>query len=106
MSMQDFKERTHKILDQLESRIAEMKVDIANIAEDAKIEYAEQIEKLSCLRDELADKLNQFDSITDSKWSVIRESASSFFETVSDSWKDNYAKVVEAFKKEKEKQEE
>lgn len=105
MNKQEFKEKIHKVLDQLESRISEMKVDIANIAEDAKIEYAEQIEKLSSLRDDLADKLNQFDSVTDSKWSVIRESASSFFETVSDSWKDNYAKVVEAFKKDKEKQE-
>ncbi len=101
MNMEDFKARTYKILDQLESRIAEMKVDITNIAEDAKIEYADQIEKLSRLRDDLAEKLAQFDSVTDSKWSVIRESASSFFKTVAESWKYNYAKIVDAFEKER-----
>lgn len=102
MNKQEFKERTHKLLDQLEERIAEMKVDIANIAEDAKIEYAEQIEKLSSLRDDLAEKLNQFEAVADSKWDIIKEGASNFFEAVAEAWKENYAKVVNSFRKEKE----
>ena len=101
MNKQEFRERSYKILDQLESRIAEMKADIADIADDAKIEYAEQIEKFSHLRDDLANKLSRFDAVAESKWSVIREGASSFFNTVAESWKENYAKVVESFKKEK-----
>lgn len=102
MNKQEFKQKTQEILDQLEAKIDEMKVGVANVAEEAKEEYAEQLDKLGKLKEDLTDRLNRFDTIADSKWDVVKESAANFFETVSGSWKDNYAKVVEAFKKAKE----
>lgn len=102
MNKQEFKLKTQEILDQLEAKIEEMKKGIGNIADDAKEEYQEQMQKLGALKDELSEKLNSFDEIADNKWDVVKESAANFFGSVSEAWKENYSKVMEAFKKAKE----
>lgn len=102
MNKQEFKQRTQEILDQLDAKIDEMKQGVANIAEDAKEEYAEQIEKLKGLKNELSEKLGKFDDVTENKWDVVKESATSFFSKVGEAWKEDFERVRQAFKKEEE----
>ncbi|HHT29445.1 MULTISPECIES: hypothetical protein [Petrimonas] len=99
MIKQEFRQRAQEILDQLEEKIDEMKQGISNIAEEARDEYAEQLEKLKSLRDELAEKLTTFDDIAESRWDVVRESAISFFSKVSEAWKEDFERVKQAFRK-------
>ena len=100
MNKQEFKQKTQEILDQLDAKIDEMKQGISNIAEDAKDEYAEQIEKQKSLKDELSEKLGKFDDVAENKWDVVKESAASFFSKVGEAWKEDFERVKQAFKKE------
>ncbi len=106
MNKQEFKNKTQEVLNQLDARIEELKTGIANVADDAKEEYNQQIEKLKGLKAEMAEKLAKFDEIAESKWDVVKESASNFFSQVGDAWKENYGRVSEAFKKGSDKGEE
>ncbi len=99
MNKYEFKQKTQEVLDQLEAKIEEMKRGVENIADDAREEYAEQMDKLGALKDELSEKLGKFDEIAESKWDVVRDSASHFFASVSEAWKEDFGKVRVAFKK-------
>lgn len=100
MKSDDFKQKTHKVLDELAEHIERLEQKAGEIAEDAKVEYYEQLEYLKNTRDRLSSKLNEYEIIADDKWDVIKESAANFFGTVSESWKENFANLSEAFKKE------
>ena len=102
MNKQEFKQKTQEILDQLDAKIDEMKQGVANIAEDAKEEYAEQIEKLKGLKNELSEKLGKFDDVAENKWDVVKESATSFFAKVGEAWKEDFERVKQAFIKDAE----
>ena len=69
------------------------------IADEAKEEYREQLDNLKGIRDNLATKLQEYENVADDKWEVIRESAGDFFTTVSNSWKENRERVMDAFNK-------
>jgi hypothetical protein len=101
MKKEEFKQKAHDVLDELVEYIAKLENKAGEIAEDAKEEYREQLDNLKGIRDNLSTKLEEYESIADSKWDVIKESAGSFFASVGESWKENYTKVAEAFKKEK-----
>lgn len=45
--------------------------------------------------------MDEYENVGDNKWNVVKESAGSFFASVSDSWKENFGKVAGAFKKDK-----
>ena len=100
MKKDDFKQKTHELLDELKEFIENMEQKADEIADDAKEGYYKQLKNLKEIRDNLAAKLDEYEGITDTKWNVIKESAEDFFESVVDSWKKNFSRVTEAFKKE------
>lgn len=100
MKKDDFKQRTHKILDELVEHIEKLEQKVDDIAEDAKEEYSEQLEKLKGIRDNLSTKLDEYEKIADSKWDIVKERAGNFFEDISKSWKDNFTNVSDVFRKE------
>ncbi|HLW09083.1 MAG TPA: hypothetical protein VKX35_01685 [Fermentimonas sp.] len=100
MKKDDFKQKTNELLDELKDFINNLEQKADEIAEDAKEEYYEQLDNLKGIRDNLATKLDEYENIADTKWDVIKDSAVSFFGSVSESWKENFKKAVEAFKKE------
>ncbi|NMB05298.1 MAG: hypothetical protein GX976_02840 [Bacteroidales bacterium] len=100
MKREEFKQKTHQVIDELAETISRLEARAGEIAEDAKEEYKEQLEKLRELRDSLSEKLGEYDMLSDSKWDVVRESAGNFFTTVAEAWRDNFGKVSDAFKKE------
>jgi ElaB/YqjD/DUF883 family membrane-anchored ribosome-binding protein len=101
MRKEEFKQKTHEVLDELSDYIARLEDKADDIAEDAKEEYREQLEKLRGIKENLSSKLDEFESVADGKWDVVKESAGNFFASVADSWKENFGKVAETFKKEK-----
>ena len=100
MKKDDFKQKTYELLDELKEFINNLEHKADEIADDAKEAYYEQLNNLKDIRDNLADKLEKYEGISDSKWDVVRESAENFFVTVTESWKKNFSRVTEAFKKE------
>ncbi len=100
MKKDEFKEKAYQVLNELAAYIEKLEHKAHEIADDAKEEYREQLDNLKGIRDNLASKLQEYENVADGKWEVIRESASDFFSTVSESWKENYEKVTDAFKKE------
>ena len=99
MKRDDFKQRAYEILHELADRIDKLDRKADEIADDAKEAYYQQLDNLKGIRDNLAAKLQQYEKVGDSKWDVICDSASDFFTTVSNSWKENRARVMDAFKK-------
>ena len=100
MKKDDFKQKTHELLDELKEFIENLEQKADEIAEDAREGYYEQLNNLKGLRDNLAIKLEQYESLSDTKWDVIKESAGDFFDSVAEAWKKSFSKVTEAFKKE------
>jgi len=101
MKKEEFKQKTRDVLDELADYITKLENKAGEIAEDAKEEYRDRLENLKEIKNNLASKLEEYEQIADSKWDVVKESAGSFFTTVADAWKENFGKVAEAFKKEK-----
>lgn len=101
MKKEEFKQKTRDVLDELADYITKLEDKAGEIAEDAKEEYRDRLENLKEIKNNLALKLEEYEQIADSKWDVVKESAGSFFATVADAWKENFGKVAEAFKKEK-----
>ncbi|MGI6074224.1 MAG: hypothetical protein ACOYEA_06260 [Fermentimonas sp.] len=99
MKKDEFIQRTHELIDELSEHIDNLEIKANEIKEDAKVEYAEQIENLKDLRDKLSSKLEEYECIADTKWDIIKESAGNFFEDVAKSWKENFSNVSEAFRK-------
>lgn len=99
MRKEEFKQKMHQIVDELAARIDKLEQRADEIADDAKQEYREQLDNLKGIRDNLSSKLEEYESIADSKWEVIRESAGDFFTSVAEAWIENYERVANAFKK-------
>ncbi|NLD24344.1 MAG: hypothetical protein GX670_08975 [Bacteroidales bacterium] len=100
MKKDDFKQKTHDLLDELKEFIQNLEQKADEIADDAREGYYEQLNNLKGIRDNLAAKLEQYEGISDSKWDVIKESAGDFFDSVTEAFKKSFSKVTEAFKKE------
>ncbi len=100
MKKEEFKQKTHDVLNELADYIAKLEDKAGEIAEEAKEEYRERLENLKEIKNNLAAKLEEYEQVADSKWDVIRESAVNFCNTVGEAWKENFGKVADAFKKE------
>lgn len=101
MIEEDFRQRTQKVIDELAAYIERLEKKASEVADDAKEEFSDQLEKLKELRDSLSSKLEEYEKIAEPKWEVIRDSAGKFFEAVSIAWKENFANVSEAFRKDR-----
>lgn len=99
MKKEEFKQKAYDVLDQLVEHIDNLEQKAGEIADDAKEEYKEQLEKLKDIRDNLSSKLDEYEDIADTKWDVVKESAGHFFAAVGDAWKEDFGKIVSAFKK-------
>lgn len=99
MKKEEFRQKTYEVVNELADYISKLEEKAGEIAEDAKEEYADRLEKLKEMKDNLSAKLEEYEQIADSKWDVVKESAGSFFTSVAGAWKENYDKVVDAFKK-------
>lgn len=104
MKKEEFKQKTHNVLDELADYISKLEEKAGDVAEDAKEEYRERLESLKEMKENLSSKIAEYEDIAETKWDIVKESAGNFFSAVSDAWKDNYSKVAEAFKKEGEKE--
>jgi adenylate kinase len=89
------------MIDKLDACIERLEKKASEVADDAKEEFSDQLEKLKELRDSLSSKLEEYEKIAEPKWEVIRDSAGKFFEAVSIAWKENFANVSEAFRKDR-----
>ena len=96
MNKQEFKKSILDLIDQLDNRIDELKKKASTLAEDTKDEYSEHIESLQKLKDELADKFDQFEQVSESRWDIVKESAASFFSKVADAWREDFEKVKDS----------
>ncbi|MCE5205536.1 MAG: hypothetical protein LLF80_05450 [Porphyromonadaceae bacterium] len=99
MKNEEFKQKTNDILNELADYISALEEKASEIAEDARERYRERLDNLKGIRDNLSSKLGEYENISDSKWEVLRDSAADFFAAVSESWKENFGKVTDAFKK-------
>ena len=97
MKKEEFKQKTREVLNELADYISKLEDKAGEIADDAKVEYRDQLENLKGIRDNLSAKMDEYESVADGKWDVVKESAGSFFASVSDSWKENFGKVAGAF---------
>ena len=101
MKKEEFKQKTLEVLDELSEHISKLEDKAGDIAEDAREEYRNQLANLKEIKENLSTKLDEFENVADGKWDVVKERASSFFTSVAGSWKENFGKVADAFKKEK-----
>lgn len=99
MKKEEFKQKTVDVINELADYISKLEDKAGEIAEDAKEEYRERLDKLKEMKDNLSTKLGEYEQVADSKWDVVRESASNFFTSVADAWKENFDKVADAFRK-------
>ncbi len=100
MKREEFKQKTGQVIEELAEAISRLESKVGEMADDAKVEYKEQLDKLRELRDSLSTKLQDYDQMTDGKWDVVKESAIGFFSSVADAWKEQFGKVKDAFTKE------
>ena len=100
MKREEFKQKTRELLNELIDYISKLEEKVDEIAEDTRDAYRERIDYLKSVKDKLSLKLEEYENIADGKWDVVKDSAADFFVSVSDAWKENYAKVADAFKKE------
>lgn len=105
MKREEFKHKTRELLNELIDYISKLEDKAGEIADEARDAYRERIDYLKDVKDRLSSKLEEYENIADGKWDVVRDSAADFFVSVSDAWKENYAKVADAFKKEDDQQE-
>jgi len=89
----------------LTAYITNLEDKAGEITDDAREEYQKRLDNLKDIRDNLSAKLDKYENMADSKWDVVKESASNFFASVAESWKENFGKVTDAFKKEEKKDE-
>lgn len=101
MNREEFKKKTAQLINELADYISKLEESAEEIADEAKEEYRERLDNLKELQKDLSTRFKEYEQLADSKWDVVRESAANFFTSVSQSWKENYAKLRDAFRKEK-----
>lgn len=99
MNKEEFKQKTRNLMNELTNSIIKLEDKAGEITDDARETYQEQLDNLKGIRDNLASKMEEYENIADSKWDVVKESAGNFFASVSESWKENFGNVTDAFKK-------
>lgn len=101
MEREEFKQKAYDVLDELTDYITKLEDKAGDIAKDAKEEYRNRLDNLKEIKNNLASKLEEYEGVADSKWDVVKESAANFCAAVAEAWKENFYKVTDSFKKEK-----
>ena len=98
MKNEKFRQKAHLVLDEVMDHIAEMEKKANEVTDDAKHEYNQKLARLKEIQHDLSTKLKDYETITENRWEIVRESFSDFLDKVNDAWKDNYIKAKSAFK--------
>ena len=98
MKNEKFRQKAHSVLDEIMDHIAEMEKKANDVSDDVKHEYNQKLARLKEIQHDLSTKLNDYETISESRWEVVRESFSDFLDKVNDAWKDSYIKAKSAFK--------
>ena len=98
MKKEEFKQKMNEVLNELADYISGLEDRAGEIAEDAREVYRERLDNLKGIKDKLSSKLDEYEDIADGKWEVVRDSAADFFSSISESWKENFEKITDAFK--------
>ncbi|MDD2243423.1 MAG: hypothetical protein VB024_06215 [Dysgonamonadaceae bacterium] len=106
MNKEELKQKAQSMLAELNEGIEKLEAKAQEIGDDIKVEYAEQVENLKGLKENITQKIKDIDDTSDDKWDTIKESAGNFLSSIGNSWKENYSKVAGAFKKDKDISEE
>lgn len=106
MNKEELKQKAQSMLAELNEGIDKLESKAQEIGDDIKEEYAEQVENLKGLKENISQKIKDIDDASDDKWDTVKESTGNFFTSIGNSWKENYSKVSDAFKKNKDESEE
>ena len=98
MKNEEFRKKAHSVLDEVMNHIAEMEKKANEVSEDMKHEYNQKIKRLKEIQHDLSKKLEDYETISESRWEVVKESFSDFLDKVNDAWKENYDEAKSAFK--------
>ncbi len=98
MKKEEFKQKTHELLNELADYITRLENKTGEIADEAKEGYRERVDNLKGLKDNLSSKLEDYEHLPTANGGSP-ESAADFFASVSKSWKRDFDKVADAFKK-------
>lgn len=98
MKKESFRRKAHLILDEVIDRINEMEEKATDVSDDLKQEYNEKLSRLKEIKRDLANKLDDYEVMTETRWDIVRESFADFLDKVNEAWKENYDKASSAFK--------
>lgn len=98
MKNEEFRHKAHSVLDEVMNHIAEMEKKASEVSDELKIEYNQKLKRLKEIQHDLSAKLNAYETITDSRWEVVKDSFGDFLDKVNDAWKESYVKAKSAFK--------
>ena len=99
MKKEDFRQKAHSVLDEVIHHIAEMEKKANEVSGDLKDEYNKKLVRLQEIKLDLTQKLEDYEGMTESRWSIVKESFSEFLDKANKAWKDSYDKASSAFKK-------
>lgn len=98
MKKDEFREKAHSVLNEIMDNIAEMEKKAGSISEDLKHEYNKKLVRLKEIQKDLSAKLEDYETISEGRWDVVKESFSDFLDKVYEAWKENYNKAKSSFK--------
>jgi len=98
MKRDDFREKAHSVLDEIMDNIAEMEKKAGSISEDVKHEYDKKLARLKEIQKDLSTKLDDYETITEGRWDVVKDSFGDFMDKVYEAWKESYHKAKSSFK--------
>ena len=98
MKKDEFREKAHSVLDEVMNNIEEMEKKAGSISDDLKKEFNDKLARLKEIQKDLSAKLGDYETITEGRWDVVKDSFSDFLDKVYDAWKDSYHKAKKSFK--------
>ncbi len=99
MKKEDFRQKAHSVLDEVINHIAEMEKKANDVSDDLKDEYNKKLDRLKEIKLDLTKKLEDYESMSESRWDIVKESFNEFLDKANKAWKDSYDKASSAFKK-------
>lgn len=98
MKNEDFRQKAHSVLDEVMNHIAELEKKANTVTDELKHDYNQKLSRLKEIQHDLSAKLEDYETMTESRWDIVKDSFGDFLDKVTDAWKDNYTKAKSAFK--------
>ena len=78
MKNEEFRQKAHSVLDEVMNHIAEMEKKANGVSEDMRHEYNQKLKRLREIQHDLSTKLNSYETITECRWDVVKDSFTDF----------------------------